>query len=58
MKVESAHMPFTESCAIIEVKIEERYLTRSWTQRQLSLLTLPEVLQTQSAPRPALATSG
>ena len=51
-------MPFTESCAIIEVKIEEPYLTRSWTQRQLSLLTLPEALQTQSAPRPALATSG
>ena len=57
MKVESAHMPFTECCAIIEVKIEERYLTRSWTQRQLSLLTLPEALQTQSAPWSALATS-
>ena len=53
-------MPFTECCAIqhiIEFKIEEPYLTRSWTQRQLSLLALPATLQTQSAPRPALATS-
>ena len=56
MKVESTHILIC--CAIIEVKIEEPYLTRIWTQRQLSLLTLPEALQTQSAPRPALATSG